>query len=1352
MWRSTRARAAAAVPGSAPPPKRRLRTAALMLAAVFALIVLLAAAALLVMQTRWFRQQVAKGIVDTVEDATGGRVELRSFRYDWRSLTAEARGFVLHGKEPAGGAPLFRAASVKIQIRILSVLNRDIDLQSLVVDQPAWRLIVNEDGSTNFPEPKVKRPTGEPLLEQLINLRVKHFELNRGTIAINLKEFPLDLGAENLRLATAYEARAARYRALMSAEQLRLAVPGVVRLGGAGALEAAIERDAIHFSRIDYQVDHSVITASGTLRHLAHPALDLATRARLDVREAGRIVGLPQLNNGLLDFEGGLAYGDAGLVLSGRARAEHVRYQEKHFTVPDARAAADLVLTASKITLKRLSVNTLGADFTGEAELDRYRDLRINGRVASLNTAAIGPLLRMSPLAWQGIASGPVHVAAQAAGRASATVDADLDILPGAAGIPVQGHVRARYRSAPEELLITSAAITLPHSQLTVSGTLGDRLALTLDTTAIEDLLPAFTLAPAEKTPQLPFQVLRGGHIHFAGNLSGALSQPALDGKLVAEHVRLEGEGIDRLTSDFQANASNARVKSLLVEQGPLRLNVRGAIGLSEWTQRKSSALELTGQIEGADMARIAKLAGLPEMQGTASATFLLHGTVASPQGKLHAEVRRLAALGQRVDRVSLDLAATADRLEASKIVATQGKSTVELTGSYQHPPGVWLDGALEAAVRSAGFDVADCKACSELATGWSAAAEVNASLKADVRNGLLELRAADGQADLRDVSRGTVKFGTATLKAHTAQGKVQTEFDALLRGSRVTGSFLVGMNNDYAIDGSLKIDQMKLSAARELSPDGPSGAPLPFDAVLKKAAVSFRGPLVHPEKLEADGSIDSLEFDPNVPATARGVMKPEDVVLRNAQPISLSVRNGQLQLARTRFVALDTSLVVGGSVPLLGNQGISANVEGSLNLQVFQLFDPNVVSSGISTLRVNVVGQVDDPAITGTLELKNAAFHLDKFPNGLERANGVIRFDNHRATIQRLTAHSGGGTLSVDGFVSFGQGGPIVYRLEGRATDVRIRYASAVSFTSTASVRFAGTSDSSLLSGTVTVNRASVEASADIGAIFAATTAPVASPSSESDIFRGVQMDLQVLSGPNFQLSTSLSQDVEADVDLRLRGSPALPSVLGRISVHQGQVQVFGNKYSITRGEVAFFNPAKIEPVLDVDLETQVRSITASITITGTPSKLNVNYRSDPPLQPGEIIALLAVGRTPETVSSLANTQMVNNSTAFTSGANTLLGQALSPVSNRLERLFGVTHIKIDPLVQGLDNSTQARLTLEQQVSKDITITYITNLAHTAEQIFRFEWSVSKQYSIVGVRDENGAFGIDLLYRKQFR
>jgi translocation and assembly module TamB len=34
---------------------------------------------------------------------------------------------------------------------------------------------------------------------------------------------------------------------------------------------------------------------------------------------------------------------------------------------------------------------------------------------------------------------------------------------------------------------------------------------------------------------------------------------------------------------------------------------------------------------------------------------------------------------------------------------------------------------------------------------------------------------------------------------------------------------------------------------------------------------------------------------------------------------------------------------------------------------------------------------------------------------------------------------------------------------------------------------------------------------------------------------------------------------------------------------------------------------------------------------------------------------------------------------------------------------------------------------------------------------VIRVEWAFSKQWSVVAVRDENGMFGIDFLYKRRF-
>src|SRR5260370_25000934 len=75
------------------------------------LVLVLGITAVFVLQSSWFFDKVRQLIIGTVETATGGRVEVASFRFDWRHLRAEGRGFVPHGTEPGDQPPLLPARS-----------------------------------------------------------------------------------------------------------------------------------------------------------------------------------------------------------------------------------------------------------------------------------------------------------------------------------------------------------------------------------------------------------------------------------------------------------------------------------------------------------------------------------------------------------------------------------------------------------------------------------------------------------------------------------------------------------------------------------------------------------------------------------------------------------------------------------------------------------------------------------------------------------------------------------------------------------------------------------------------------------------------------------------------------------------------------------------------------------------------------------------------------------------------------------------------------------------------------------------------------------------------------------------
>src|SRR5215469_18976169 len=89
-------------------------------AGVLALLLMLVIAAAVVTRTGWFRNYVREEIISSTEEATGGRVEVGAFVFDLNSFHATVTNFVIHGKEPAGAAPLLRARKIEIYFRLLT--------------------------------------------------------------------------------------------------------------------------------------------------------------------------------------------------------------------------------------------------------------------------------------------------------------------------------------------------------------------------------------------------------------------------------------------------------------------------------------------------------------------------------------------------------------------------------------------------------------------------------------------------------------------------------------------------------------------------------------------------------------------------------------------------------------------------------------------------------------------------------------------------------------------------------------------------------------------------------------------------------------------------------------------------------------------------------------------------------------------------------------------------------------------------------------------------------------------------------------------------------------------------------
>jgi translocation and assembly module TamB len=504
---------------------------------------------------------------------------------------------------------------------------------------------------------------------------------------------------------------------------------------------------------------------------------------------------------------------------------------------------------------------------------------------------------------------------------------------------------------------------------------------------------------------------------------------------------------------------------------------------------------------------------------------------------------------------------------------------------------------------------------------------------------------------------------------------------------------------------------------------------------------LQLRGPVLNPQQMSITGNLTDFTAE------------LEKIKLHNEGPVLFSLNDRTARIDTFHIAGDNTDFSGGGLVQLAGEKTLDLQAQGKLDLKLIQMYDPDFSASGIIIGSGTATGTLDAPVIKGKLQIGNGAISNVNLPTALSEINGTFAFNQNQVTIETLTGKTGGGTVAFTGHAEFAAN-QLNFDLTASANAVRLRYPPGVSSTADAELHWNGSARDSVLSGDITVIKVGVTPGFDF-ATYLQRSAQTSSLPQTNPTLNRIRLDLHVLTAPELQMQTSVIR-LQGDADLRVRGNAAKPVLLGRADVLEGEAYFNGTKYRLERGGVTFNNPAVTTPFVDLEATTRVRDYEITLALAGDasqPNGLKVNYRSEPPLPPADIIALLAFGQTTEQSAQLQQT----NQSAFSQQASSaMLAAALNAtLNNRTQRLFGVSRIKIDP--QGLATETSPTqngpaVTIEQQVKDNLTITYTTDVAQTSQQVIQAEYNISKNVSIVAIRDQNGVVSFDVKIRRRKR
>lgn len=1378
----------AANPNPQAPKRPGLRHWALriVLTAIVVLL-LLALGAIWYANTPRFARFVRGKVIAQLEQMTGGRVQMGTFQWSLLHLDFVVNNLTIHGSEAPGQLPYAHVNRLYIRAKIISLFEQKIGLDYFEADHPVVHLIIYPDGSTNQPHPKV-RTSNKSAIDTIFNLYVNRAEIRDGVAIVNQRATPFNADANNLGVIVTYvPAKASQpehYAGKLHLEDLTLRRGNSAEVHSMVDAQLTLERNRVELQSLSLRTGDSQLSLSGTLVNFASPAWSLRVNGSVALASVEALTGIPGINRGqvrmdlqgsgsksVFDIKGstsvrGASYHTGSIHLIGFSADTRLHLTQDELDLTDLRARlgkggvidGDLKIThwlhaaPPPAAVPNLPPSTSRTKRRAQVVAAKPTVQRgtIHAHLHNLDLAAIMAIVappHFTELGFDTQASGDATV--EWAGSAQAFgITANINLMPSlvttAGRVPMYGEVQAQYSNVTGLVDIHSLDVHTPASEVKVTGSLGaypitrgSNLQVNITTANLSEFNPALTTLGLERNGKRGVSALPialHGKADFNGTITQSILNPDVKGHLDASDFDLDISTAktgthqihwDSIHADADYSSQRILVADAVLTQGPATVNISGGLAAHgstrPWNFDIESEVRANVTVRNANAQNLLRLSGknIP-VTGTLNVTIHASGLLDDLNGGGQLSLIGGTAYGEQYKSLNVDLRFAGREIDAANLVFLEDGGHVTGSGGYNLKTQAFhLD------ARGAGFELA------HIPRLQSTKYKLDGALAFDLHgSGTIHQPQLQANLHLARLSINNTLRGFIDADAHT-QGRT-----LLVTGHANVANALLQLHGQTQFADNFETRAQLTVTNFDV---GPILAALHQTTVSAHssiaAIINISGPLRQPRRMSGDVTMRNM------------AVSLAGVDLKSDGAVHATLADGTLHLDPLHIYGEDTNLYAQGSVGALSQtHDMNLQARGSVNMKLAQSMNSNISSSGQVNFNVNAQGTFAHPRFTGDVQFANVSFALLNFPNGLSNLNGTLSFDQDRLDVKNLTAVSGGGKLTLGGFVTYQQG--IYGDLTASAKGVRVRYPQGVSTMVDAKLRLQGTRQSSLLSGNVTITRFAVESGLAL-ASFQPSTMGLSLPPNPNALANRVRLDIHVVSAPQLDFQNSYAK-LAGYVDLRIRGTIAQPSVLGHISITEGSATFAGTKYELQHGDIYFSNPVRIDPTLDLAATARVEDYDITVGLTGTAAKPVPTFRSEPPLSEQDIFSLLALGRTQEEQQIYSNMQ---SQAGVNTTADALLGGALNAtVSSRIQKLFGGGSVKIDPtFVSGTGNAT-ARITVQQQISKYATLTYATNVNSTAQQLIQAQVNLTHDFSVLAVRDEAGVFSLVFKLRRRYR
>jgi len=1326
-----------------------------------------------------FQAYVRRRLIAEMEQITGGRAAIGSFHIVPFHMQVEVRDITVHGTESPSDLPLFHADHLFAEVKVISFLRAEFGFHSLTLDHPVVRVAVAADGTTNIPAAKLLQSTQNTPVEQLFALSIDHLAVRNGQLVWSDREIPLDFSVDDAGLQMDYSYLRGRYETHLSLGKVDTLFDGFRPFSWATTAEVSLGPTFAEIKSLHWTSGRSRLEASGRISDFRNPHADGNYDVQIELGEAAAIARQRDLREGLAQFKGSGHWSSEDFATTGALALRDFGWQNDQVALKKASAATDYSVTDQQIKLSKLQGKMFGGSFIGDAQVDNWlisvppspnkANNKSNQEMAVIR-AARPPTKKGEKQRSPGVQTGAVHLRLRdvsaseiakaldtsahplgrfhPAGLATGSVDAvwrgspkdteiafAFDLSPpqhAAPGeLPITARFQGKYFAATDALELAQFNLATPASRIQAAGTIApsSALRLSVSTSNLEEWRPL--VAALGGPTNVPFRI--DGVATFNGTVGGTFSAPTLAGTLVAQDFEFTLPATSRtpeqpvhwdsLATSIQLSSRQAILRGGTLRRGDTSADFDVSASLQTGQFTADSPYTARVNLHNVDVASTAGLAGFDyPVSGTADVSLEISGTRANPEVQGHIHATKASAYGEAIENFDSDLRIADGETALDNIHLTH--QDADVSGNAAYTPATR---SFRLDLRGSNFDLARVRQIhlNRLPIEGHADFTLRGS-------GTLDAPVINSKVHLSDLTFDRELAGAFDLEAVTKNGELRLTGRSQFPRGTVSVEGKVGMHGDYPADISARIDHADLDAlwraylGQQLTGHSAVGGTL-----------TMEGPLRHPREWTLNGNLDDV------------FVEVEHAKLHNQGPVRFTYAQETAHIEPLHLVGEGTDVTGQGFITFAGSRAVDLTADGQVDLKLLGSLDPNITSSGLVAVHMKVGGSIDQPLPQGSIQVSNGAVSYAGLPSGLSELNGSMAFTRDQLHIETLTARTGGGTLDLSGdATNYNQ--QLAFNLTAVGKDVRLRYPPGVSSTANGELHWVGTPSASTVSGKILVTKLAVTPGFDFGSYLERSRQSAAIAPANSPLYN-VKLDVAARTAPELQMKTAVAR-LSGDADLRLRGSMARPSVLGRADILEGNATFNGIKFRLERGDITFANPVAIEPQVNLQATTHVRSYDLDVTVTGTADRLAVNYRSEPPLPKSDIIALLALGRTGQESETL---QQQSGPTPFTDEASAMIiNQAInSTVSTRLEKLFGVGRIKIDP--QGLVTETNPtargpQVTLEQQFANNLSLTYSTNVSQSSEQIIQSEYYFTRNISIVATRDQNGVVSFDVRIRRR--